>query len=391
MEHYDLGYGTILYRTTVPAGPAATVEASDVHDFGHVFLNGQGLGVMDRRSHIFTVRLPERGQAGTLDIIVETAGRVNFGPEVLDRKGLYGPVHISSRNGKKEELAGPWQIFCVPLADGPSPALKFKEGVPTGPAFYELTVNIQQPADTFLDMHNWGKGIVWVNGHCLGRFWNIGPTQTMYLPGPWLQAGANRIVVLDFLGPQTPSLAGLEHPILNELHPEKDFSHRSRPNTQLLLSAVKPAFSGTFSRGAALQEVKLPTPATGRYFCIQSVDAYDGKPFAAIGELELIDAASKPLSQESWTIAYVDSEERTGEDGSAENAIDGQTTSYWHSQRSGGGTAASQPQHPHSLVIDLGRSETVSGFRYTPRQGPDGTTGRIKDYRIYVGDGLIGK
>ena len=63
-----------------------------------------------------------------------------------------------------------------------------------------------------------------MNGRCLGRFWNIGPTQTMYCPGPWLRAGRNEVVVLDLLGPAQPTLAGLAQPILGELHPEKDFS-----------------------------------------------------------------------------------------------------------------------------------------------------------------------
>src|SRR5208282_1106942 len=63
----------------------------------------------------------------------------------------------------------------------------------------------------------------WVNGHCLGRFWNIGPTQTMYVPGPWLKRGKNQIVILDLTGPERPVVAALDHPILDELHPELDF------------------------------------------------------------------------------------------------------------------------------------------------------------------------
>jgi hypothetical protein len=92
--------------------------------------------------------------------------------------------------------------------------------------------------------------------------------------------------------------------------------------------------------------------------------------------------ADRPLSHEGWTIAYVDSEERDQEDGTAENAIDGQTANYWHTEWS-----AAQPNHPHQLVLDLGKLQTISGFRYVPRQGTGG--GRIKDCRIYVGDDLI--
>ena len=67
----------------------------------------------------------------------------------------------------------------------------------------------------------------------------------------------------------------------------------------------------------------------------------------------------------------------------AGNAIDGQTANYWHTQ-----WGSASPNHPHCLIVDLGKSETIGGFRYTPRQGDANVGGRIKDYRIYVGDKL---
>ena len=78
-------------------------------------------------------------------------------------------------------------------------------------------------------MRSWGKGLVWVNGHNLGRFWNIGPQQTMYVPGPWLRSGNNQVVILDLLGPEKPVVAGLEKPILDQLRPELDFARPSVP------------------------------------------------------------------------------------------------------------------------------------------------------------------
>jgi beta-galactosidase len=235
-------------------------------------------------------------------------------------------------------------------------------------------------------MRTWGKGIVWVNGHCLGRFWNIGPTQTMYVPGPWLKAGTNEFIVLDLLGPRKAQITGLKEPILNELHPELDFANPKRPAVKLALASAKPVLEGTFPNGADPQEVKLPAPASGRYFCLESVDAQDGKHFAAIAELDLIGADGKPLLHTGWTVAYVDSEERLREDGIAENAIDGQSANYWHTQW---GDAA--PDHPHRLILDLGQSQTITAFRYTPRQGNATVDGRIKDYKVYIGDALVQK
>ena len=98
----------------------------------------------------------------------------------------------------------------------------------------------------------------------------------------------------------------------------------------------------------------------------------------------MLDDSGKSLSHEGWTIAYVDSEEHEQEDGTAENAIDGQTANFWHTQ-----WGSAQPNHPHSLVLDLGQTRTISGFRYVPRPGDATVGGRIKDYRVYVGNGLI--
>lgn len=378
MEQYDQAQGCIVYRTTVPAGGAATLEAAAVHDFGFVFLDGKSIGAMDRRNNSFKIKLPARTASATLDILVEAVGRVNFGEEVHDRKGIRAPVKLDDN-----ELSD-WKVFSLPLDKKMLGRLHFEKTKTSGPAFWRATVKIEKPGDTFLDLRTWGKGVVWVNGHCLGRFWNIGPSQTAYVPGPWLKAGRNEVVILDLLGPEKSVIAGLSQPILNELHPEKDFARGNRPPVTLTLDSSKPVLSASFPSGTAMQEVHLDTPAKGRYFCIESLNAQDGKPFAAIAELDLLDRSGNPLSHEGWTVAYVDSEEREREDGTAENAIDGQTANFWHTQ-----WGAAQPDHPHRLVLDLGKSQTISGFRYVPRQGAADLAGRIKDYRIYVGDALV--
>jgi beta-galactosidase len=377
MEKYNQGHGCILYRTTIPAGPATTLEAARVHDFGFVFLDGKRFGVMDRRSGIYKVYLPERTKTATLDILVEAMGHVNFGMEVFDQKGIHAPVTLGGR-----ELRG-WKVFNLPLDGNMLAHLKFTGNIhPGAPAFYRATVNIEKPGDTFLDLRQWGKGVVWVNGHCLGRFWNIGPTQTAYTPGCWLHQGGNTIIIMDLLGPEKLDVAALDHPILSELHPEKDFARTTRPKVKLQLG--KPMLVEQFQPGTQIQDVKFGSLAHGRYFCLEALSSFDGKPFAAIAELDLLDADGKPLSHEGWRVVYVDSEEKQKEDGSAENAIDGQTANYWHTE-----WGAAQPGYPHQLVLDLGKSQTLSGFRYVPRQGGADLRGRIKDYRVYVGDNLI--
>jgi beta-galactosidase len=383
MEYYDQGYGCILYRTTLPAGPEATLEAKAVHDIGQVFVSGKRVGIMDRRSSKFSVRLPQREAPQTLDLLIEAMGRVNFGAEVHDRKGLHEPVNLRPANGQAVELAN-WQVFTLPLDDVMRAHLQFGAPKTNEPAFWRASLKVDEPHDTFLDLRTWSKGFVWVNGHNLGRFWNIGPQQTMYLPGPWLKHGENEVLILDLLGPEKPLMAGLEQPILNQLRPELDFARSKRPEVTLQLKTTEPVLKGSFAPGSAMQEIKLPRLVRGRYFCLESLSAQDGKPYAAIAELELLDPSGKPLSHEGWTIGYVDSEEREREDGTAENAIDGQTANFWHTQ-----WGSASPEHPHRLILDLGQSLTIGGFRYVPRQGGLEVGGRIKDYRVYIGDSLI--
>lgn len=391
MEAYDQGYGCILYRTRIPAGPAATLEAAAIHDFGFVFLDGKRLGILDRRNVSAKLLLPARVQDSQLDVLVEPMGRINFGPEMADRKGLIAPVKLGG-----VELKG-WEIYNLPLDDKMLASLKFRAaGAPVAdparsesemgnqPAFWRGTFTLEKPGDTFLDLHHWGKGDLWVNGHCLGRYWNIGPTQTAYAPGCWLHAGENEIVILDLAGAESHTVAGLAKPVLDELHPEKDFIKTHRPPVKLHLDPAFVVHTGAFAPGGDTQDIKFSAPATGKFFCLEGLNAQDGKPYAAVAELDLLDTSGAAISHNGWTIAYVDSEERLAEDGTAENAIDGQTANFWHTEWKN-----ASPGYPHRLILNLGQSQTISGFRYVPRQGEGG--GRIKDYRIYVGDALVQK
>ena len=377
MEKYDQGYGCVLYRTKIPVGAAATLEAAAIHDFGFVFIDGKRAGILDRRSANAKILLPERKNESQLDVLVEPMGRINFGPEMSDRKGLIAPVKLGGK-----VLKG-WQIFQLPLDDKMLAGLKFTGEKPNSnaPAFWRGTFNLEKIGDTFLDLRGWGKGDLWVNGHCLGRYWNIGPSQTAYAPGCWLRAGENEIVILDLVGSESHVVAGLEKPILDELHPEKDFTKGRRPSVKLNLESVAPAHSGTFAPGADTQEIKFIAPASGKFFCLESLNAHDGQPYAAVAELDLIGADGK-TSHDGWTVAYVDSEEREKEDGSAENAMDGQTANFWHTQ-----WGSASPDYPHRLIFNLGKTQTISGFHYVPRQGDAG--GRIKDYRVFIGDNLV--
>ncbi len=378
MEKYDQGHGTMLYRTKIPAGPASPLEIAQVHDFAWIRVDGKEVGVMDRRSRRFKVVLPAREKEAILDILVHTMGHVNFGKEIHDRKGIQGAVKLDGK-----EVAGPWGVYRLPLDDAQLASLKWQPAAAAGdgPKFWRATVSLEKAADTFLDLRSWGKGVIWVNGQCLARYWNIGPTQTAYIPGPWLKEGENEIVILDLVGPEKPVSSGLETPILNELRPELDFARGAASKANLKLDGVKPVLEGSFDRDKKDKVVDFKIPVKGTQFCLEALSSHDDKPHAAIAELDLLDRQGNSISHATWTIAYASSQEMVGEDGSASNAINGQTSDFWHTEWKN-----AQPGYPHRLVIDLGKEETIGGFRLVPRAGDN--PGDIHKYRIYVGDQL---
>jgi beta-galactosidase len=148
-----------------------------------------------------------------LDILVENSGRINS--QTIMRSEIKGITRQVLLDGKP--LSG-WQIFCLPLSSIDN--IKYRRGAAAepGPAFYKGHFEVKATGDVFLDVSALGKGALWINGHATGRYWNLGPQQTLYVPGPWLRQGENEVVVFDLLGKQgadLPHLSGLTKPILD--------------------------------------------------------------------------------------------------------------------------------------------------------------------------------
>ena len=378
MEFYGQSRGNILYRATLPAGPEGVLNVKEIHDFAWIFLDGEKAGVMDRRSKRYQVKIPARSRPVQLDILIEAMGRVNFGTEIFDRKGLHGPVTLNGGDVLD------WEIFPLPLDEAQLGSLRYQPAAAdAGPAFWRGSFNLAKTGDTFLDVRDWGKGVVWINGHCLGRFWNIGPTQTMYVPVPWLKTGNNEVVVLDMLGPVAPKLAGLLKPNLDEVRLDLDFARKSRATGSFSAGTQAPVGKGSFKPDAEWQEARFQKAGKGRYLCLEALNAEKGVN-AAIAELDALDAKGEVMSKNKWNIFWVSSEETAAEPGDAENMLDGQPSSIWHSEYKN-----RTADFPHRVIIDLGESATVSGIRYLARGGT-GTPGRIKDYRVYIGDTTFG-
>ncbi|HTS12787.1 MAG TPA: glycoside hydrolase family 35 protein [Candidatus Limnocylindrales bacterium] len=212
METLGQSYGYILYRTRL-AGPAeGELKIHELRDYAEIFLNRKLVGTLDRRLGQDSLRIEAADSGVTLDILVENLGRINFSRALRDeRKGITESVSLDGR-----ELQG-WEIYPLPMNDVES--VRFARQAASGPALYRGTFTLRETGDTFLDTRALGKGAAWINGHALGRFWRIGPQQTLYVPGPWLVKGKNEIIVFDLDGSANRSVRGLTRPILDELRP----------------------------------------------------------------------------------------------------------------------------------------------------------------------------
>ena len=377
MEQYDQGYGFIIYRTLLPpSDQTRKIFVDEVHDYAVILLDGKRIATLDRRKTNNIFEVPAHAAEARLDIFVEAMGRINYGGYIHDRKGITKKVAYIEEEGNAEEITG-WTVFPFPLSSDRAPeGLTYGKVEKSGlPAFYRARFTLDKTGDVFLDMRKWNKGIVWVNGHGLGRYWNIGPTQTMYLPGPWLKKGENEVIILDVNGPQEPVLQGLDKPILDELHVPEVVRHR-KPGQNPDLGGFTPVAKGTFPPGKEWQKVKF-APVTGRYVALKALSAQRGDPFTTLAELYLLDPSGKKLDRDNWKVLYADSEELGGDDGNAANVFDLQFTSFWHTQ-----WQSAQPGHPHLLILDLGKEQKIAAMEILPRQ--DSPNGRIKDYEIYV-------
>ncbi len=208
-------YGYVLYRTTIKGPHKGLLRIDGLRDYAIVFIDGRQVGVLDRRKKQDSLLLDLGGKTARLDILVENLGRVNFGPNLLKNfKGITGKVEWSD----KEVLN--WQMYTLPALASADPHVPAPGGGGASlavPVLKEGSFSLDRLGDTYLDMHDWGKGVVWINGHNLGRYWRIGPQQTICVPAEWLKQGQNNIVVFEMLKPGQSTLNAIDHPILDRL------------------------------------------------------------------------------------------------------------------------------------------------------------------------------
>ena len=397
-EYNGLGWGSMCYWIRLPEVPVQSVLRFDAHDYAQVFVNEKFIGKIDRVKHETSVTLPATKKGDCLMILVEGMGRINFGRAIKDFKGIVGDVKLSAPVDGHDvtyTLKG-WEKVCIDddykwavrALDGANGkrlaeyAENFKADAKAlgTRGYYRGTFNLKKVGDTFLNLENWGKGQVYVNGHAIGRHWYIGPQQTLYVPGCWLKKGKNEVIVLDVMGPRGErTIEGLQKPIIDKLNLDAPQTHRLEGQT-IDLSGEKPVKEGEFAPGNGWQEVKFDQPVSGRYVCIEALNSHMNREYCCIAEWYMLGADGTRLSREPWQVAYCDDEDISSGNKTADKIFDLQESTYWSTNRG--------VQYPHHLVIDLGQDQTFTGFQYLPRVEA-GAPESIRQYRIYVKSSLF--
>ncbi len=193
MEMFDQKNGFILYRTTLTGHKKGKLRITELHDYATIFIDGKYVGKLDRAKGENSIELPESTNAfPQLDILVEGMGRINFAEYMIDRKGITERVSLNGMTLMN------WQVYNLPFTEKDLKNLKYSSVETNKPGiFYKGEFELSETGDTYLDVSLWEKGLVWINGHNLGRYWNIGPQRQLFCPAPWLKKGKNELVVLD--------------------------------------------------------------------------------------------------------------------------------------------------------------------------------------------------
>lgn len=372
-EDLDLGWGLVEYITAVDsAGSGDVLSFGGLHDYGRVFVGSYFVGSIDRRLNQCDIILPETTAGDSLRILVEGMGRINFGRAIKDYKGIIGAVRLNGR-----ELRN-WRMNVIPDDASLWTDIDYSEELPaSGPAgAYRGYFRVDSIGDTYLDMEQWGKGRVYVNGHDLGRFWNIGPQQTLYLPGCLLHSGDNEIIIVDIEGmPRCKSAADLFTRGLLFLKDNILHSPDTQAATLDTIPSDTPAAEGMLEHHSGWQKIPFGHTAEGRYLAIEITGTYDADNAACIAEIQALDESGNRISREEWRVRSISSADLDSGNYGPEKVFDLQESTYWKTAE---GHAA-----PHVLVIDLGGNRRLSGIEYLPRPETN-APGAIRTFRIYL-------
>ncbi len=192
----DIGcyYGYVLYHISNNAEEKIlNIRCENAMDRIICLRNGNYSFTAENENLWEQFEFEEKTQGGSIDLLIENIGRENFGTGLeQQRKGILNGVKVNDHRHFG------FEIYPLPLSSGQLEKIRFDAGYKEKvPAFYEFNLFVDEPADTFVDPENFGKGVIFVNGFNLGRFWEIGPQRRLYLPAPLLRKGNNKIIVFE--------------------------------------------------------------------------------------------------------------------------------------------------------------------------------------------------
>ena len=391
-EQMNLGWGTLLYSTLLPTlDRGAVLSIEEPHDFAVVYVDDQLVGTIDRSRKQSQLTLPATTEGQELRIVLEGMGRINFGKAIKDFKGITSKVCISTEQQGhlltytlknwticriNDEVQTARTALEKSLAARPA-AITTEQGANSTlrAGYYRGWLTLKKTGDTFINMASWGKGQVYVNGHALGRFWNKGPQQTLYLPGCWLKKGRNEIIVLDILGPEKAVCDGKSTPVLDRLGSSVKGADARKLRPRPQLTADNLMAQGTLKRENGWQTIAFKQPKTGRFIAIECLSTYESNGTAAIAELYVLNDKAQRLSREQWTVQQASSEETTSGNHTADKVFDLQESTYWMNSK--------KHKAPHHIIIDMGGVQTISALQYLPRAEQD-VPGAVKEFKVYV-------
>ncbi|HVY74767.1 MAG TPA: beta-galactosidase, partial [Puia sp.] len=193
-EAFGQNQGMALYRTRLIGHKSGTLTITDLHDYALVFVDGKFVDTLYRGSGKNSLKIPAgNSKDPVLDILVEGMGHINFAQYMIDRKGITDRVTLNGMTLMN------WETYLLPVNEKFIAGLTKQTVADERPGrFFRADFQLSETGDTYIDMENYKKGMVWVNGHNLGRYWNVGPQQRLYCPASWLKKGNNEIVIFDF-------------------------------------------------------------------------------------------------------------------------------------------------------------------------------------------------
>ncbi|MBQ8393116.1 MAG: beta-galactosidase [Clostridia bacterium] len=208
MEKYGHGYGYIAYRTVLNRDyDNSNITFESLGDRAQVYINRSLAGITYINDEELKVQFSAKA-GDILTVLCENMGRANFGPKMMRKKGIAGRCLI---NGK---IHFNWDVYPLPMDN--LDKVVYTDKAPTEQScFYKGSFAVDKAKDTFLYLDNFTKGFVTINGFNIGRYWEIGPQRSLYVPASILKEGENEIIVFESDGKKgDPVVEFLDYPTL---------------------------------------------------------------------------------------------------------------------------------------------------------------------------------